>query len=387
MNCSLLDAEAFSMREESELAGYAMRCRASKGRAHPEPPSRYRTVFQRDRDRVVHSTAFRRLEYKTQVFVNHEGDHYRTRLTHTLEVSQISRSIARVLRLNEDLVEAISLSHDLGHSPFGHAGEQALDELMRGHGGFNHNEQSLRVVDFLERRYPDFPGLNLTFEVRESLVKHGERWRAEAAGEFDPELMPLLEAQLVDVADALAYASHDVDDGLRSSFIALEELREVAIWREAEAAVSEGRRPMAEKVSSSRAVARLIDLQVTDLIEATRARIEEGGIDTVEKVRRRDGRLVDFSPRMRDMRRELQDFLATRLYNHYRTLKMAEKAKRFVREIFREYLRNPKQLPPEFQARVPEEGAERVICDYIAGMTDRYCQDEYKRLFHPFERI
>ena len=387
MKFCLLDVDGMLRRETSELAPYAMRCAESRGRAFPEPPSRFRTTFQRDRDRIVHSTAFRRLEYKTQVFVNHEGDHYRTRLTHTLEVAQISRSMARALRLNEDLVEAISLAHDLGHSPFGHAGEQALNELLREWGGFNHNRQSLRVVDYLEKRYPEFPGLNLSYEIRESIAKHGDRYRDDLAPEYHPEESPLVEAQLVDIADSLAYGNHDVDDGLRSHFITLEELREVRLWSEAEKTVLDAHPPMKSKTLVARTVSRLIDLQVTDLIEATLRRLELHGIDSVEKVRKHQGKLVGFSDGMGAFKREMDGFLSAKLYNHYRTLKMAEKARRFVAEIFREYMRNSKQLPPAFEERIAIDGKARVICDYIAGMTDRFCQDEYKKFFHPFERV
>ncbi len=374
-------------REDEFLAVHAMRASATRGRAHPEPDPRFRTCFQRDRDRIVHSTAFRRLEYKTQVFVNHEGDHYRTRLTHTLEVAQISRSIARVLRLNEDLVEAIALSHDLGHSPFGHAGEDALDELMHGHGGFNHNRQSLRVVDYLEKRYPEFDGLNLSWEIRESIAKHGDHLSKSLPAEFEPAWQPLLEAQLADIADSLAYDNHDIDDGLRSHFITLDDLRAVRLWREAEKSVTDTHPPMDPKTLVARAVSHLIDRQVTDLIETTHAKLAEGGVETVDDVRRHRSKLVAFSPEMGEMKKEMEKFLHKNLYQHYRTLKMAEKAKRFIAEIFEEYLRNPRQLPPAFQERMDVDGKARAICDYIAGMTDRFCQDEYKRLFHPFERV
>jgi dGTPase len=383
----LLDREAMTRQEESVLAGYAMRSGASRGRLHQEPESRFRTCFQRDRDRIVHSTAFRRLEYKTQVFVNHEGDHYRTRLTHTLEVAQISRSIARVLRLNEDLVEAIALSHDLGHSPFGHAGEEALDGLLKEWGGFNHNLQSLRVVDHLEKRYPGFDGLNLSREIRESIVKHGDRSPGAIGEDFLPGLQPLLEAQLADVADSLAYNNHDIDDGLRSEFIGLDDLHGVRLWREAEDAVLALHPRIDPKTLVARTISRLIDRQVTDLIETTRRRLEEHGIETVDAVRSHATKLVGFSDEMAALSREMERFLSARLYSHYRTLKMAEKAKRFIAEIFSEYMRNPRQLPPAFQERLEADGKARAIGDYIAGMTDRYCQDEYKRLFHPFERV
>jgi len=387
MGLPLLDRDAMMKQEELILAGHAMRSGATRGRLHPEPESRFRTCFQRDRDRIVHSTAFRRLEYKTQVFVNHEGDHYRTRLTHTLEVAQISRSIARVLRLNEDLVEAIALSHDLGHSPFGHAGEEALDGLLKEWGGFNHNLQSLRVVDHLERRYPGFDGLNLSWEIRESIIKHGDRSTGAIDEEFLPGRQPLLEAQLADVADSLAYNNHDIDDGLRSDFIGLDDLRGVRLWLEAEEAVLAAHPRIDPKTLVARTISRLIDRQVTDLIEATRGRLEEHGIETVEDVRLHPEKLVGFSPEMSALSREMEQFLMTRLYSHYRTLKMAEKAKRFIADIFGEYMRNPRQLPPSYQERIETDGKSRVIGDYIAGMTDRYCQDEYKRLFHPFERV
>jgi dGTPase len=382
----LLDTEAILRREDALLAPYAMRSSRSRGRRHPEAESCYRTCFQRDRDRIVHSTAFRRLEYKTQVFVNHEGDHYRTRLTHTLEVAQISRSIARALGLNEDLVEAIALAHDLGHPPFGHAGEEALDDLLAEHGGFNHNRQSLRVVDALEKRYAEFEGLNLSFEIRESIIKHGDHFGDDLPPEFDPELEPLLEAQLADVADSLAYSNHDIDDGLRSSFIELEEVRGIRLWAEAESAVRVAHPPMETKTLVARTVSHLIDRQVRDLIEATHERLERSGIDSVEKVRRHRGKLVAFSEEAAALKGEMEAFLRERLYQHYRTVKMAEKARRFVKEIFREYLRNPRQLPPSHQPR-GGESVHRSICDYLAGMTDRYCQEEYRRFFHPFEKV
>ena len=381
----LLDLAGLEKREDALLAGYAMRSSRSRGRLHAEPGSRYRTTYQRDRDRIVHSTAFRRLEYKTQVFVNHEGDHYRTRLTHTLEVAQISRSIARVLRLNEDLVETIALAHDLGHSPFGHAGEDALDALLADVGGFEHNLQSLRVVDTLEKRYPDFDGLNLSWEVRESIVKHGEP--GDLPDGFEPAWKPLLEAQLADIADSLAYSNHDIDDGIRSGFIGIEDLRDVRLWAGAEGAVIESHPRIDPKRLVARTVSHLIDEQVTDLIAATHRRLVEARIDSVEAVRSHGAGIVGFSPEMKALKKEMDAFLHERLYNHYRTLKMAEKAKRFIAAIFHEYMRNPRQLPPDFQDRMASDGKARVIADYIAGMTDRFCQDEYKRLFHPFERV
>ena len=374
-------------QEEKKLAPYAMRSAMSRGRRFEEPKSHFRAPFQRDRDRIIHCTAFRRLEYKTQVFVNHEGDHYRTRLTHSLEVAQISRSIARSLGLNEDLVESIALSHDLGHPPFGHAGEAALDILMSNLEGFNHNRQTLRVVDMLEKRYPEFEGLNLSWEIRESIVKHGRDDLADVADEFLPDESPLLEAQVVDLADSLAYDSHDIDDGLRSGFVTFEDMREVQLWQEAESELVGTHSNTDPKVFTARMVSHLIDQQVRDLLETTHDRLVGKNIDSVDAVRRQEELLVGFSSKMQRKTSELESFLSQRLYHHYRTLRMAEKAKRFIIGLFEEYRREPRQLPPDFYRRIDTEPKDRVISDYIAGMTDRFCQDEYKRIFHPFERM
>ncbi|MEC9032407.1 MAG: deoxyguanosinetriphosphate triphosphohydrolase [Planctomycetota bacterium] len=385
---SLVDIEAIHEREDATLAPYAMRSSQSRGRRHPEPNSPSRTVFQRDRDRIIHSTAFRRLEYKTQVFVNHEGDHYRTRLTHTLEVAQVARSIARALGLNEDLCEAISLSHDLGHPPFGHAGEDALDELMADHGGFNHNAHTLRVVDVLEKRYSEFEGLNLCWEIREAIIKHGDHFSETLAGDFEPGLQPPLEAQLSDLADSLAYSSHDIDDGLRAKFITFEDLRQTSLWGEAEEDVlGQLGTNLDEKTLAARTVSCLIDLQIQDLVETTLQRLKENGISSVEDVRSHQGLLAGLSPEMAARRAELKEFLYSKVYRHYRTMKMQEKAKRFIREIFTEYARDPRQLPPDYAREAGADDLHQVITDYIAGMTDRFCQDEYRRLFHPYERI
>lgn len=373
--------------ESDKLAPYAMQSEDSLGRKVQEDVPRFRAPFQRDRDRIVHSTAFRRLEYKTQVFVNHEGDHYRTRLTHTLEVAQISRSMARALGLNEDLVESIALSHDLGHPPFGHAGEDALDSLMKDFGGFNHNEQTLRVVDLLELRYPEFDGLNLSWEIRESIVKHGKHDMGGIPAEFHPTWFPLLEAQLADIADSLAYDSHDIDDGLRSGILTFEGMREIALWREAEKELVGSHTEIDPKVFTARMVSYLIDQQVRDLLETTHLRLEEESIDSVEAVRSHEGVLVGFSDEMAKKTAELESFLSERLYHHFRTRRMAEKAKRFVVAVFDEYQRAPEQLPPDFRRRLGSEETVRVIGDYVAGMTDRYCQEEYKMLFQPFERM
>ncbi len=374
--------------ERGRLAPYATLSAETRGRRYPEEDQPYRPAFQLDRDRIVHCTAFRRLEYKTQVFVNHEGDHYRTRLTHTLEVAQISRAIARLLRLNEDLVEAIALSHDLGHAPFGHAGQEALNELMAEHGGFNHNMHGLRVVDHLEVRYPGFRGLNLTWEVREAIVKHGRESFEEVPEEFLPQCFPSLEAQLTDIADSIAYDNHDIDDGLRSGFITLDQLEKLELWRRARSVV-EARygSGLSERVLVARTISRLIHEEVTDLVDNTVATLEAAGVHTLEDVRRAGRLLVGFSPEMEELREEVKKFLFQSLYRHHRAVAMAEKAKRFVRALFREYVRKPEQLPPEYYSMLEEEGVERIVCDYCAGMTDRFCQEEYNRLFQPFERM
>jgi len=383
----LVGREAVEAREAEVLAPYAARSRESRGRRHPEPEHPLRTVYQRDRDRVIHSTAFRRLEYKTQVFVNHEGDYYRTRLTHTLEVAQISRTIARVMGLNEDLAEAIALAHDLGHTPFGHSGEEELAEQMKGHGGFEHNRHGLRVVDHLERRYPSFPGLNLSWEVREAMAKHTTRHDRPAVAEFDDGLQPALEAQAVEVADEVAYNNHDIDDGLTAHLLRRSELAEVEAWAVAAEAVDRQQPGLPERIRDRQTIVRLINSQVTDLVETTVARIAELGIGSADGVRRVEGRIFAFSPAVERRKAGLEAFLNDKLYRHYRVARMTSKAKRFVRELFQAYLADERQLPDEYRATAAQEGLHRAIGDYIAGMTDRYAQDEYKKLFYPFERV
>lgn len=370
--------------EERNLAPYGMRSRDSRGREYPESADPLRTPFQRDRDRILHSTAFRRLEYKTQVFVNHEGDHYRTRLTHTLEVAQVSRTVGRVLGLNEDLVEAIALSHDLGHPPFGHAGETQLDQLMEGYGGFNHNLHALRVVDLLEKRYPDFPGLNLSWEIREAMAKHYGRFDQEFLLVFGPDDPPVLEAQVADIGDSLAYDSHDLDDGLRSGILSTDALSDIELWREAEATVLDRWPGVDTRRRIARTISQLIALQVSDLLATTRANIEAHGVDSVAEVRQSSAPIVSFSRSMDAKKRTLQSFLREELYHHHRSLKIAAKGRRFIERIFREYLREPAQLPKGFRERLAAEGTHRVVCDYVAGMTDRFCLEEYRRLFVPF---
>jgi len=379
--------------EEKKLALYAMKSKFSQGRKHKEDDHPYRTHFQRDRDRIIHSTAFRRLEYKTQVFVNHEGDHYRTRLIHTIEVAQISRSIARAMKLNEDLAEAIALAHDLGHTPFGHSGEETLNEIMKDFGGFEHNRQGLRVVDLLEEKYPDFPGLNLTYEVREGIIKHETVYDKPIIDEFKPELFPTLECQIVSIADEIAFHSHDVDDGLRSDVLTEQELSEVKLWKQLYNDMVKKNPDLTPYQRQSQMVRMMINWMVTDIITETQKRIRTKGINYVDDVRTADGMLFSFSPEMEKLSTELKDFLFNKMYRHYRMIRMADKAKRIIKKLFEVYLDDPNQLPPHFKEKIKKSegslGEEKmqVICDYIAGMTDRFALQEYKKLFDPFERV
>ena len=368
---------------EASLAPYAASPATTRGRRYTEPPPQGRTEYQRDRDRIIHSTAFRRLEYKTQVFVNHEGDLFRTRLTHSLEVAQLSRSVARTLRLDEDLTEAIALAHDLGHTPFGHAGQDALNACMKPYGGFEHNLQSLRVVDLLEQRYAGFDGLNLTFEAREGILKHCSLKHARELGEIGERFLkkrrPSLEAQIANVADEIAYNNHDVDDGLRSGLVELEQLCAVGIFKRHHDRVLKahpglnGRRLVHETVRS------MIDTLVSDLIAASAAAIRREAPASLEEVRSAPA-LIGFSEAVRAEQLELKRFLHENLYRHYRVARMSSKARRVVSELFEAFLAEPTLLPPEFQARAGEDKT-RAIADYIAGMTDRYAMLEHRRLF------
>jgi dGTPase len=379
----------FEAREAAALAPYAVLSRDSRGRRHPEAEHAFRMVFQRDRDRIIHSTAFRRLEYKTQVFVNHEGDYYRTRLTHTMEAAQVTRTLARALGLNEDLAEAVALAHDLGHPPFGHAGERTLDRLMAPYGGFEHNAQSLRIVDVLEDRYPFFRGLNLSWEVREGIVKHSGRYDRPQVAEFDADLAPCLEAQIVDFTDEIAYNAHDIDDGLKSGMLDPDELLTTGLWSEAWAHVTKVAPDAPTHVLVYQAVRRVIDRMVTDLVDSLLARIREHQIDSLAAVRGVKPRLVEFSPALAEGNRELKAFLYDRLYTHHRVTRMTQKADRIMTALFQVYMEEPRQLPPHVTRRVQEEGetVPRVIADYIAGMTDRFALEEYKKLFDPYERV
>jgi len=383
----MLTREELEKREDSYLATYAMKSMNTRGRAHPENEHPYRSVYQRDRDRIIHSTAFRRLEYKTQVFVNHEGDYYRTRLTHSIEVAQIARSISRALCLNEDLSEAIALAHDLGHTPFGHSGEDALRILMKNHGGFEHNIQGLRVVDVLEKRYSQFSGLNLSWEVRESIAKHKLLSDDPNVIKFDLSKQPLLEAKIVDIADSIAYDNHDIDDSLKAGLITESGLQEVELWRHAKQKVKEQYSNLTKEMENIHTIKYLIDMEVTDLITYTRSMIEKMKIKTTDDVQKCKERLVSFSPEIAKRKLELQEFLQQNAYSHYRVVRMADKAKRFVEELFNAFIENPMQLPPEYQKWIEEAGLYQGVCDYIAGMTDRFAQDEYLKLFYPYERV
>lgn len=374
---------------EENLASYAARSDRSRGRNYDEPFKDSRLVFERDRDRIIHCAAFRRLEYKTQVFVNHEGDYYRTRLTHSLEVAQIARGIARNLHLNEDLVEVLALSHDLGHTPFGHTGESVLNRLMKDYGGFEHNRQSLRVVDILEHRYPEFDGLNLSWETREGIIKHSsdyDRAGTVAVASFNPEQRATLEAQIIDLADEIAYNNHDIDDGLKAGYINLKELSEVELWQETFLTIGQKYPNLDEKRHILQTISFLIGALIRDLVETTVAKLGQHQISTLDDVRNHPENLVHLSSEMTQKNRQLKRFLYKRLYRHYKVERMRVKAERFLTLLFENYIANPTLLPERHQLRFEVFGVERVICDYIASMTDRYAQDEYKRLYEPFER-
>jgi len=381
----LVDRAVLEAREDQLLAPYGMRSARSRGRRHPEPEDPLRTCYQRDRDRIIHSSSFRRLEYKTQVFVNHEGDNYRTRLTHSLEGAQIGRSAARALGLNEELTECLVLGHDLGHTPFGHSGERAMDQLMKDHGGFEHNAQTLRILEVLEERYPGFPGLNLTWEVREGVIKHQQDSDARAPAEYAPGQSPTLEAQLVDFVDEIAYNNHDIDDGLASGMFTPESIRAVGLFREAhDEVLAEG---IDERIMRHQVVRRIINRCIRDLLETTRRQVEAARISSVEDVRGAGRRLVGYSDDMAARVRELKEFLFRNMYRHYRVVRMGDKAGRIVRDLFESFVGEPLQLPPHYYERVEHEGAHRVVCDYIAGMTDRFALDEHRKLFDPLVRV
>lgn len=386
-----------STGEPAILAPYAAHDEHSRGRRHTEPPPQFRSEFQRDRDRIIHSNAFRRLVYKTQVFVNHEGDLYRTRLTHSMEVAQIARSAAQVLRLNESLTEAISLAHDLGHTPFGHAGQEALDACMRPYGGFEHNLQSLRVVDELEERYAEFPGLNLTFECREGILKHCSVRNARELGEigerFIQRRQPGLEAQLANLADEIAYNNHDVDDGLRAQLIDVESLLSVRLFRRQYESVLAQYPALTGRRLVHEIVRRMINFIVVDLITTSRTRLEGARPESIDEVRALRKPLIGLSDESQAEHQELMTFLRGQVYRHYKVLRMTSKARQVIKALFDAFMEDVNLMPPEHRdlARTAEEamgvgGRARAVADYVAGMTDRYAILEHRRLFDPSER-
>jgi len=376
------------------LAPYACSDKNSRGRDHDEEIPTYRNGYQRDRDRIIHSAAFRRLEYKTQVFVNHEGDLFRTRLTHSLEVAQIARSIARELCLHEDLAEAIALSHDLGHTPFGHAGQTALNQCMKSYGGFEHNLQSLRVVEQLEQKYADFSGLNLTFETREGLLKHCSISNAEKLGDigkrFIKKTQPSLEAQLTDLSDETAYSNHDVDDGLRYGLITIKDLMKVELFQQQHDVVNQRYPNLNERKLIHETIRRMINVMVIDLIDTSRANINKASLNSTDDVRKQKQTLMSFSPSMQTKNMELKKFLRINLYQHYRVHRMSKKAFNIIQALFEAFINDHKILPPEalehcltLQEVGGDNGLARGVSDYIAGMTDRYAIVEYERIFNP----
>ncbi len=377
-----------------DLASYAAIDATCRGRRHKEPAPAHRSEYQRDRDRIIHSAAFRRLEYKTQVFVNHEGDLFRTRLTHSVEVAQIGRSVARALSLNEDLVEAIALAHDLGHTPFGHAGQDALNECMHDYGGFEHNLQSLRVVDLLEERYAEFSGLNLTFEAREGILKHCSVRVAKTLGDvgnrFVEKTKPSLEAQLTDVADEIAYNNHDVDDGLRYGLIEVDQLRSLELFARQHDLVLAAYPDLAPRRVIHETIRRIINYLVVDLIENSMQLIREAGVSSIEDVRQADSVLIAYSESVREESLLLKRFLRNQLYNHFRVRRMSQKSMHMLKQMFDAFISDPRLLPPQYQEKISQqnssEGAQdiaRTVADYLAGMTDRYALLEFQRLFSP----
>jgi dGTPase len=378
----VLDRPALENLEERTLAPYACLSKHSRGRVYPESEPPLRTRFQRDRDRILHTTAFRRLEHKTQVFITYEGDYYRTRLTHTLEVAQIGRSLARSLGVNEDLVEAICLAHDLGHPPFGHSGEVVLSRLMKDFGGFDHNRQSLRIVTVLEGRYAQFPGLNLTWETREGIVKHETAFDVPDMSEYAPDERGSLEAQIANVADECAYTSHDLDDGLRSGMLLPEDLEDLELWKRLRAESGKPDGPL-DELTRHEMIRDFIGLAVQDLIEFSSRQLASHSVRGIQGVRSAPENIVCHSDAFRSLLEALRGRLFERLYRHHRVMRMALKAERFLSELFALYVANPKILPPPVLERPEGEDIHRTVCDYIAGMTDRFALEEYEKLTDP----
>lgn len=371
--------------EAQTLAPYALLSKDSKGRFHHDHEPEYRTAFQRDRDRIIHAEAFRKLEYKTQVFVNDAGDYYRTRLTHTLEVAQIGRTLARALGVNEDLTESICLAHDLGHPPFGHAGEYALNKLMADYGGFNHNHQSYRVVTEIERRYPHWSGLNLTVETLEGIAKHETEYDVGGTTSFDPDTRGGVEAQIADVSDELAYNAHDLDDGLKSGLITTEQLNELEIWQILCDRLKWSGYSLSE-VQRHQFIRELVGILVSDVLKTTTQRITENNIQSVDNVIQQTENIVGYSVEQKAQNRTLKDFLYQNMYYHYRIVRMKQRAEHYIARLFESYIHEPRQLPNEFQSQIDKMGVHRVVADYIASMTDRSALLEYRQLFDPMMR-
>lgn len=378
--------EELEADEARRLAPYGMKSRDSRGRKFRENEHPYRTAFQRDRDRILHTTAFRRLEYKTQVFVNSEGDYYRTRITHTFEVAQVGRTFARALGANEDLAEAICLVHDIGHPPFGHSGEYKMNELMKEYGGFNHQVHSLRIAEELEERFPDFHGLNLTYEVREGIAKHETEYDTVNPAEYHPNEAATLEAQLASAADETAYSTADLDDGLRAGILDPHDLKQLAFWQEWCEKTGECEERF-DDLMRHRLVRWLVGIQVSDFITATDALLRELKIDSLDKLRAQGKPIVTFSPAVAEKNRALKDFLYANFYRHPHVMRMAAKAERVLEALFNEYMENPRLMPKSTQAHIEQEGRARAVCDYIAGMTDRFALQEHQRLFDPAVQV
>lgn len=380
----ITDRHYLENQEEKNLAPWACLSSRSRGRKHPEEAHSYRTEFQRDRERIIHSRAFRRLEYKTQVFINHEGDHYRTRLTHSMEVAQIARTIARALRLNEDLAEAIALAHDLGHTPFGHAGEAELDRLLKDQGGFEHNRQSLRVVEQLETNYTSFTGLNLTWETREGIIKHSSLYDNPDYSDYEPQYQPSLEAQLIDIADEIAYNNHDLDDGISSGLLNLEEVRGLTLWQQAQ----ERTGITGTSRTEIRTVIReIINILATDLITNTVDAIKSMDIKNFEDVKKAQGKAVSFSAPIEKSTLEMKQFLREKLYRHYKVTRMTVKAQKVITELFEIFTTSPDTMPDRYRERARMDGITSTVTDYIAGMTDRFALEEHRKMTDPLIKV
>ncbi len=386
----MISRASLEERERRFLAPWGMKSADTRGRVYPDDEADYRTVYQKDRDRIVHTTAFRRLAYKTQVFVYHEGDHYRNRLTHTMEVAQLGRTLARALGANEELTEAICLAHDLGHPPFGHTGEHILDHLMQGHGGFDHQRQTMRIVEKLEQRYPDFPGLNLSYEVREGLVKHDTDYDVINAEGYEPELAGTLECQLANIADEMAWNTSDLDDGLYAGILDVADLAEQPLWRRVMDSLDLPYRiDHLDSLTRAQIIRRLVGIEMTDAIDYTYAQLIAHNVQSVDDVRAIGRNIAGFSPDLVEANAVQKKYLFEHFYRSYRVVRMANKAEIILTRLFEAYVREPRMLPPDTQAKLKagDEELHRVVCDYLAGMTDRYAIQEYDRLFNPDERV